>query len=163
MGGAGGGGRGCESIVLKVCLVCAARRLCRQERKQRTIWRLLSFEVVRTKWTWQVGGGGCRNEETRSRWLTNQWAVHLDWIQPGKSPRSREFMLRPSAPYMSHTQGSEKVPGSTLKPLSKKKKKNLVDKTTNKSVSMPHKQQSCSTCRTSHQRGGGGGGRCLSL
>lgn len=86
----------------------------------------------------------------------NQWAVHLERIQPGKSPRSeytekKRVHAQGISPYVSHTQGSEKVPGSTLKPPSKKKKKNLVDKTTNKSVFMPHKQQACSTCRTSHQ------------
>lgn len=96
-------------------------------------------------------------EETRLRWHRNQWAVHLDWIQPGKSPRSeytkgKRVHAQGISPYMSHIQGSEKVPGSTLKPLNKKEKKNLVDKTTNKSVFMAHKQQSCSTCRTSHQR-----------
>lgn len=76
--------------------------------------------------------------------IQNQWAGHLDWLQPGKSPRSeytkwKRVHAQGISPYMSHTQGSEKVPGSTLKPPSKKEKKNLVDKTTNKSVFMPHK------------------------
>lgn len=75
-----------------------------------------------------AGGGGVAVEMKRQGQDDTQWAVHLDWIQPGKSPRSeytrgKRVHAQGISPYMSHTQGSEKVPGSTLKPLSKKKKR----------------------------------------
>lgn len=75
-------------------------------------------------WTWVVTVEMKRNGQDD---VKNQWAMHLDWLHPWKSHKSECRMdtkgkrvhaqgISPEMIEMIHTQGSEKLPGSTLKP-----------------------------------------------